>query len=81
MLDEWIEFHSSYVVAGKFSVPEGTKFPLKPHTKGTLWCRFDSGVVAEYPNVSYTIWDGLCDAESKGKYHHRAIRHLPYKLV
>jgi hypothetical protein len=79
MLDEWIPFHSSYVVGGKFSVPPGTKFPIRAHTKGTLWIRFDSGFVCHYENVSWTIWEGLLNADSKGKFHHQAIRHLPYK--
>lgn len=78
MLDEWIEFHSSYVVAGMFSVPPETKFPVKPATKGTLWIRFDSGFVAKYPDVRYTVWEGLLAADSKGKYHWAAIRPLPY---
>ncbi len=78
MVDEWIDFHSSYVVAGKFSFPPGTKFPTKQRQPGTLWCQFKDGFVAVYRDVPFIVWEQLLAAESKGKFHHAAIRGLPY---
>lgn len=85
MLDEWLEFDSSYVAAGKFSLPAGAKLPAKPRQLGTLWCRMKGkglkpDVICRYDNVPYTVWVGLLEAASKGTYHHRAIRPLGYKI-
>jgi hypothetical protein len=78
MLDEWIEFDSSYVGAGKFSFPPGTTFPTKQRQLGTLYCRMKNGskgdVVCVYPDTPYIVWEQLLAAESKGKFHHAAIR-------
>ncbi len=78
MVDEWLDFISSYVVAGKFETLPGTKFPLKPMTRGTMLLQFESGYVAVYRDTPYTIWLGMVEAESKGTYHWRAVRGRPY---
>ncbi len=85
MLDEWIEFHSSYVQAGKFSFPKGTQYPTKQRQEGTMSLRMGDPkkgtVVCVYPDVPYIVWEQLLAAESKGKFHHAAIRGLFYYIA
>lgn len=77
MLDEWIEFHSSYVVAGKFSLDK-QEFPAKKLQSGTLSLQFKSGYVAVYKGVPLTVWEGMLEAPSKGVYFHRSVRGRGY---
>ncbi len=77
MLDEWFEFHSSWVAAGKFSFPKGTTFPAKQRKVGLLSLRLKNGkkgeVVCVYPDTPYIVWEQLLAAESKGKFLHAAL--------
>lgn len=43
-----------------------------------LRIKFKSGAVYEYWDVPEAVWEGLKNAESKGKYFYSAIRNGPY---
>ena len=44
----------------------------------TLTIQFRSGRVYEYYNVPLTIYEGLLNAPSKGKFHHEYIKYSYY---
>lgn len=44
----------------------------------TLTIQFRSGRVYEYYNVPLTIYEGLLNAPSKGKFHHKYIKYSYY---
>jgi len=48
----------------------------------TLEIEFHSGHVYQYFNVSESIYNGLMNAASHGKYHHRRIKdNYPYERI
>lgn len=51
-------------------------------TERTLLIAFNNGSVYEYSDVPKEIYDGLCQADSKGKYHAIFIKYqFKYKKI
>lgn len=66
----WVPVESSWLVETLYD-------------SGTLWIRFDSGVICQYEGVSPQMYQSLLAAPSKGKWLHANIvkRRWPYKIL
>lgn len=52
------------------------------YENGTLYIAFNSGGVYSYSNVPVSVYQGLMNAGSHGKYFHQYIKNVyPYKRL
>ncbi|WP_365922761.1 KTSC domain-containing protein [uncultured Weissella sp.] len=47
----------------------------------TLFVQFNNGSEYAYPNASKSLFNGLMNASSAGRYHAAFIKHLPYRRL